>query len=40
MGGKTWAQLDNVIHALEAQNEPQGVSLLFRIFDRTKEEFF
>ncbi|KAK4700765.1 mannan endo-1,4-beta-mannosidase, partial [Phenoliferia sp. Uapishka_3] len=24
MGGKTWAQLDSVIYAFEAQNEPQG----------------
>lgn len=26
LGGKTWAELDDVIYAFEPQNEPQGVS--------------
>lgn len=27
MGGKTWAELDEVVYAYEPQNEPQGVSV-------------
>lgn len=26
LGGKSWAELDEVVYAFEPQNEPQGVS--------------